>query len=130
MEKSVQIFVLVNFIVIGLSHFFQANVWVDFFRKLSQKGFIGAYINGFISLSFGSIIVAFHWVWQELAPILITAMGVLQVIKSLIIFVFPTYGLKSISSKQAQNPDSYRIGGLLFLILAGIILLHLYQMEW
>ena len=118
MEKSVQIFVIINFLVIGVSHLFQPHIWVDFFKFLRKYGNIGIFAYSFLSLSFGSIILAFHWVWEGIAPSIITFFGVAQVIKSLIGFTIPEYSLKSISRPIAENPNSYRVGGAVFLILA------------
>jgi uncharacterized membrane protein len=65
-EKAIEMYAAVNFLVIGLSHLLQPRVWVDFFTWLRSKGHAGVFVNGFLSLGFGSIIVSFHNVWTEL----------------------------------------------------------------
>lgn len=122
MERGVEIFVAVNMLVIGVSHLLQAPVWVDFFKILRGYGKAGALANGFLALMFGSIIVAFHWVWEGTVPIIVTCIGIAQVVKAIVAFCFPSLGLYSMSQKKAEDPWSYRIGGLLF-IAFGILLL-------
>ena len=123
MTKAVEIFVAINFIVIGLSHLFQARGWVEFFKILSSHGRAGAFVNGFLSLTFGSIIVAFHWVWDGVLTTLVTCVGIAQIIKSLVAFVTPQISLRSMSSPAAQNPLGYQVAGGIFLVL-GMILLY------
>ncbi len=122
MERAVEIFVAINMLVIGLSHVFQGSVWVDFFRIMRSHGLAGSFVNGFLSLSFGSIIVGFHWVWEGVIPSIVTCIGIAQVIKSFVAFCLPSVGLYSMRQKKAENPWSYRIGGLLF-VGFGILLM-------
>ena len=89
-------------------------------------GRAGAMANGFLSLSFGSIIVSFHWVWEGVIPIIITCLGVAQIIKSLIAFVFPELSLRSMRKPMAENPNGYRIAGALFLGLSIVFAIHLW----
>ncbi len=63
MQQAIQVFVAVNFFVIGLSHIFQRGVWVEYFAKLDSLGRLGPIVEGFLYLNFGALIVAFHNVW-------------------------------------------------------------------
>ena len=74
MERAVEVFAAVQFLVIGLSHVFQPRVWVEFFTWLRGKGYAGVFVNGFLSLGFGAFIVAFHNVWTGL-PMVLTHTG-------------------------------------------------------
>ena len=125
MEKSIEIFVALNCFVIGASHLFQANAWVDFFKVLRGYGRVGAMANGFLSLTFGSIILAFHWSWEGVIPSVVTLLGLAQIIKSFAAFVFPEVGLRSMHRPAAENPWAYRIGGILFLLLSFAIGYHM-----
>jgi hypothetical protein len=122
MERAVEIFAAINLLVIGFSHVLQAETWIDFFKILRVQGKAGSFANGFLSLTFGSIIVAFHWVWDGVIPTLVTCLGIAQVLKAVVAFCFPALGLYSMSQKKAEEPWSYRVGGLLF-IGFGIVLL-------
>src|SRR5512134_4131075 len=64
MERAVQVFATIHFSIIGLSHLVYPDIWVDFFIWLRERGRPGAFVHGFISLGFGSIVVAFHPVWS------------------------------------------------------------------
>jgi hypothetical protein len=86
MEQGTQVFAAVSLLVIGLSHLLQPAVWVAYYQALVVKGPPGAFIEGFLSLTFGGIIIAFHNVWQGPAVVL-TVMGWGQVAKGLARFL-------------------------------------------
>ena len=65
MERAIQFFAAVNFLVIGLSHIFQRDVWVEFFAKLHSLRRLGPFAEGFLYLNFGSLLVSFHNVWSD-----------------------------------------------------------------
>ena len=88
MERAVQVFAAVSFLVIGLSHIFQPGAWVEFFTRLRSLGRPGVFAEGFISLNFGALIVSFHNVWSGPAVVL-TLIGWGQVLKALFRFVAP-----------------------------------------
>jgi hypothetical protein len=119
METSVQLFAAVNFLVIGLSHIFAPRAWADFFDLLRRKGEPGAFAVGFMSLWFGSIIVAFHNVWSGL-PAVLTVIGWAQILKAVIYFVFPAYGLRRIGAVPPERAHLFVYGGFFSLALAGL----------
>ena len=127
MIRAIEIFVFVNFLVIGASHFFRPNDWISFFKILRGHGRTGAFANGFLSLTFGSTIVAFHWVWEGVMPTLVTCVGIAQIVKSMVAFLAPELALKSMHKPWAENPLGYRIGGLIFLGLAACMALQLWS---
>ncbi len=93
--QSIQIFVTINFLVIGLSHFSQPKIWIEFFDFLYKKGNVGNIFNAMLALGMGSIILSFHFVWTW-PMFIITLYGLTQIIKGLIYLTFPSVGLKSI----------------------------------
>ena len=124
MERAVQIFAAVNFLVIGLSHVFQPVVWVDFFLALRDKGRAGVFEVAFLSLTFGSIIVAFHNLRTDL-PMALTLIGWAQVTKALIYFVFPGYGLRKISTVSRDRAHWFVAGGVVSILLGVLLVVHL-----
>src|SRR5688572_31847339 len=88
MEREIQVFVAVNFFVIGLSHIFQRDAWIEFFAKLHSLGRLGAFAEGFLYLNFGALIVSFHNVWTG-PVVVLTLIGWAQVLKALLRFVAP-----------------------------------------
>lgn len=117
MERAIEIFAGIQFLVIGLSHLVQPRVWVEFFTWLRGKGYAGVFVNGFLSLGFGSIIVAFHNVWNGL-PMVLTLIGWAQVIKGLLSFVWPQLGMRGLQRVAPERAGEFRVGGVLFLALA------------
>ena len=124
MEQAVQIFAIINFVVIGLSHIVQPKAWVEFFVLLRERGNTGVFATAFLSLVFGSIIVAFHNVWSGI-PALLTIVGWAQVLKALIYFTFPAFGLRKLQIPSHERPQLFVYPGSLFLILAALLGYHL-----
>jgi hypothetical protein len=120
-EQAIEIFAGVNFLIIGLSHVTQPRVWVDFFTWLRTKGHAGVFVNGFLSLSFGSIIVAFHNVWSGL-PMILTIMGWGQVVKALLAFVVPQLGLRTLQRVSVERAWEFRVPGLVFAVFGAVLL--------
>ena len=88
MERSIQFFAAMNFFVIGLSHIFQRDVWVEYFAKLHSLGRLGPFAEGFLYLNFGALLVSFHNVWSG-PEIVLTLIGWSQIAKALLRFVAP-----------------------------------------
>jgi hypothetical protein len=119
-ERAIEIFAAVQFLVIGLSHIVRPRVWVDFFTWLRGKGHAGVFVNGFLSLGFGSIIVGFHNVWSGL-PTILTVIGWSQVLKGLVSFVMPQWGMRSLRRVSYERAHEFVIGGVLFLALSALM---------
>jgi hypothetical protein len=124
METAVQIFAIVQFTIVGLSHLFQPRPWAEFFIRLREQGTTGVFVVAFMSLWFGSIVVAFHNVWTGI-PVVLTVIGWAQVIKGFTYFCFPAFGLKRISFVETERAYLYSIAGVVLLVLAGLLAIHL-----
>lgn len=120
MERAIEIYAALQFLVIGLSHILQPRVWVDFFTWLRGKGHAGVFVNGFLSLAFGSLIVAFHNVWAGL-PTVLTVLGWAQVLKGLISFVMPQWAMRGLQRVSVERAHEFVIGGFLFLALSALM---------
>ena len=107
-----------------LSHIVQPRAWVEFFVFLRERGEAGAFATPFLSLIFGSIIVAFHNVWTGI-PMVLTIVGWAQVLKALIYFTFPAYGLRKMGIPSRERPQLLVYPGIAFLVLAGLLGYHL-----
>ena len=119
-KTAIEIFAALNFTVIGLSHLFQPQVWVDYFTWLRAKGKVGALLNGLHALTFGSIIVAFHNIWHGL-PVLLTIIGWAQVLKGLLNMVVPALGLRTLQRVHSERAWEFQLGGALALVLAAAL---------
>ena len=120
MEKAIQLYAAVNFVVIGLSHLLQPRAWVDFFAWLRTKGHTGVFVNGMLSLSFGSIIVSFHNVWTGL-PTVLTVIGWAQVAKGLVSLVAPRLGMRSLERVAPERAWEFVAAGAVFLALGALM---------
>jgi hypothetical protein len=116
-ERAIEVYAALNFFIIGLSHTFQPRAWVDFFILLRGKGHAGVFANGMLSLSFGSLIVAFHNVWTGL-PAVLTVIGWMQILKALTSLLWPQWGLRSLQRVSHERRSEFVIAGALFLALS------------
>ena len=79
-----------------------------------------------LNLIFGSIIVAFHSVWAGI-PLVLTVLGWANVVKSLLYFTFPAFGLSKLKFLSHERANLVVGGGILFLLLAGALGYHLWS---
>ena len=117
-QEATQVFAAISFLVIGLSHLGQPQAWIAFYRDLAARGTAGVFLEGFLILNFGAIIVAFHNVWHGPAMVL-TLIGWAQVLKGLGRFVAPQIGLRVMQRASPERTLHFRIGGLVALVLSG-----------
>ena len=119
-EQATQVFAAVWFLVIGLSHLLQPNAWVAFFQALAARGRPGAFLDGFLYLAFGTIVVAFHNVWHGPALVL-TLIGWAQVLKGALRFLAPQVGLRVLQSVCPERGWHFRLGGVFALLISGFL---------
>jgi hypothetical protein len=120
-ERAIEIYAGIQFLIIGLSHLLQPRAWVEFFIALREKGRAGVFANGFLSLIFGSLIVAFHDVWTGW-PVVLTLLGWAQVIKAGIAFVLPDVSMRGLQRVSMDRAWEFQVPGALFVVLAGLML--------
>ncbi|MCP5047888.1 MAG: hypothetical protein GY940_12000 [bacterium] len=127
-ERAIQIYAVINLAIIGISHITAPKAWVDFFIRLRDRGEAGVIVVAFMSLGFGSIIVAFHSVWSGL-PLVVTLLGWAQILKATIYLVFPAFGLKKLQRVSMERSHEFIYAGIMLLVLAGVIGYHLIQVR-
>ncbi|MBV9209980.1 MAG: hypothetical protein JOZ52_05095 [Acidobacteria bacterium] len=111
MEIAIQKLAVLAFLVIGLSHILQSRLWAQFFIGLSEMGAIGSFISAFIHFPLGALVVAFHNVWKGI-PLILTLIGYSLVVKSLIYFLFPSVGLKSMQRVSLERSWEFVLAGI------------------
>lgn len=119
-EQATQVFAAISFLVIGLSHLGQPKAWVAFYQDLAARGTPGVFLEGFLLLNFGAIIVAFHNVWHGPALVL-TLIGWGQVLKGAGRFLAPEIGLRVMQRATVERAWLFRIGGVVALFLSGFL---------
>jgi hypothetical protein len=120
LEQATQIFAAIGFLVIGLSHLGQPKAWVAFYQALAARGAPGAFLEGFLLLTFGALIAAFHNVWEWPAVVL-TLIGWSQVLKGGVRFVAPQVALRAMQRMTLQRAWYFRVGGAFALVLSGFL---------
>lgn len=90
MEQAVAFMAGVNFMVLGLSYFFNAGDWIAWIAHLQKQMRRGSLTIGMINLLIGGFILGFHWKWEGIALVL-TIVGVLATIKGTIYMLFPNF---------------------------------------
>ncbi len=123
MENAVQIFAIIHLSIMGVSHIVLHREWAAFFILLRSKGAAGVFVNGFLSLGFGSVVVAFHPVWTGI-PAILTIYGWLLILKAVSAFIFPSLAIKGLNRVRENNSRRFILPGVAFCILAGLLLYH------
>lgn len=124
--ESIELFTAINVSIIGLSHFFQPKIWVDFFKYLYKKKEMGNIINAFMSLGMGSLILSFHFVWS-FPEIFITLYALSQIIKGFTYLLFPSVGISSISRITEKSTIKFKCAGGIMFLFSLFIFYNLYN---
>lgn len=125
MELAIQKLTIICYLIIGLSHIFQHRAWAEFFIRLREKGEAGSFLNAFLHLPMGAMIVAFHNVWSGI-PMVLTIMGWGYCVKSLIYFLFPKYGLRVLARLKVEKSREFIAGGVIIVVYACLLAYSIY----
>ena len=120
MERGLEVFAAIQLLIVGVSHVAQRHAWVDFFCWLREKGHAGVFVHGFLSLFFGSMILAFHHVWSGL-PSLLTAAGYLYTLKAVMCFVFPGTQMRTLGRVSHERARELAVPGVAYVALGGLL---------
>ncbi len=123
--QSIELFTAINIGIVGLSHFLQPKIWIDFFVFLYKHKNVGNVINALIALGMGSLIVSFHFIW-DWPKVLITLYGVLQIIKAFVYLMVPSLGIASLAKVTVKTGYKFRWAGLLMFLMSLLILYGLW----
>ena len=120
MERSVEVLAIILFGITGLSHILQPKAWVEFFTLLRDKGEPGAFVDGFLNLPVGGVIVGFHNLWSGI-PLVLTLVGWGLLIKSLIRFCAPRQALRIMARVSLERAWEFQVAGAGLVALAGLL---------
>ena len=120
MERSVELFAIILFGVLRLSHILQPKAWAEFFILLRGKGEAGAFVDGFLNLPVAGVIIGFHNVWSGI-PAVLTLVGWCLLIKSLIRFCAPKLGLRMMARVSVERSWEFQMAGAGLVVLAGLL---------
>ena len=119
MERAVEIFAVIQLTVIGVSHIVHHRAWAEFFIWLREKGISAAFANGFLSLTMGSMIIAFHRVWTGI-PLVLTIFGVLNLIKAAQCFLLPGTSMRMMNRVSLERSREFVSAGVVALAVAAV----------
>ena len=119
MERAIEIFAVIQLTIIGLSHIVYHRAWAEFFIRLRGMGYGGVYVHGFLSLGFGSMILAFHRVWSG-TPMVLTILGVLYLVKTLQCFLLPAVSMRSLNRVTLEGSRVFIGAGVMLLFFAAV----------
>jgi hypothetical protein len=125
MERSVEVLAIILFGVLGLSHILQPKAWVEFFILLRGKAEAGAFVDGFLNLPLGAVIVGFHNIWSGI-PLVLTLVGWGLLIKGLIRFCAPKLALRMMAQVSVERSWGFQVAGAALVGLAGLLGYGLY----
>ena len=125
MERSVEVFAVIWFGVIGLSHILQPKAWAEFFILLRGQGEAGAFVDGLLNLPIAGIIIGFHNVWSGV-PVVLTLVGWGLLIKSLIRFCLPKMALLMMARLSVERSWEVQVAGAGLVALAGVFAYGVY----
>jgi hypothetical protein len=120
MERSVEIVAIILFGVFGLSHILRPKAWAEFFILLRGKGEAGVFIDGFLNLPLGAVIVGFHNIWSGI-PVVLTLVGWGLLIKGLIRFCAPQQALRLMARVSVARSWEFQVAGAGLVSLAGLL---------
>ncbi len=120
MERSVEVVVIILFGILGLSHILQPKAWVEFFILLRGRGEVGAFVDGFLNLPLGGVIVGFHNTWSGI-PLVLTLMGWGLLIKGTIRFCAPKLALRMMARVSLEKSWEFQVAGAGLVALAGFL---------
>ena len=120
MERAVEVLAIIVFGITGLSHILQPRAWAEFFILVRDKGEAGAFVDGFLNLPLGGVIVGFHNTWSGI-PLVLTLVGWALVIKSVIRFCAPKLGLRVMARVSLERSWEFQVAGAGLVALAGLL---------
>jgi hypothetical protein len=120
MDRPVEVLAIILFGAMGLSHIAQPKAWAEFFILLRSKGEAGAFVDGFLNLPLGGVIVAFHNTWSGI-PVVLTLVGWCLLIKGLIRFCAPKQALRMMARVSVERSWEFQAAGAALVLLASLL---------
>jgi hypothetical protein len=120
MQRSIEVLALVLFGVLGFSHMLQPRAWVETFILIRRQGAPGSFLDGLPYLVLAAIVIAFHNVWSGV-PVLLTLIGWASLIKGLLRFCAPAWGLKMMAHVSLERAWEFQAAGVVLVALAGVL---------
>jgi len=104
------------FIVTGLSHIAAPGAWARFFVAMRDKSAVPGFLNAWIHIPLGLLILAFHPVWSG-PGLIVTLIGAGLTLKGTLLFVWPQLAMRGLAHVSEDKVAGFRIAGFVSLAL-------------
>ena len=111
METGIERLTALVFIITGLSHIAAPRVWARFFIDMRERGEVGGFLNAYVHIPLGLLIVAFHWVWTW-PGIVVTLIGCGLTLKGILYFLWPGLALRSMAHVSEASAWKFQVAGV------------------
>lgn len=118
MEEGIERLTALVFVITGLSHMAVPKVWARFFMSMRAKGEVGGFLNAYVHIPLGLLIVAFHNVWSWPA-VVVTLIGWSLTLKGTLYFLRPQIATTAMARVTEEKAWHFRVAGL-FTVLLGL----------
>jgi len=108
--KFVEAAIAPGFLLMGLSHLVQPQLWVRFFETVRNTG-LAAVIIPLYTLPIGLLLISGHNVWTWDWPVILTIAGWGMTLKSAAYLLVPGLADQALSKRMATSPRSFQIVG-------------------
>lgn len=116
MEAGIERLTALVLIITSLSHIVAPRTWARFFIGIRAQGDVAGFLNGYVHMPLGLLILAFHPVWQG-PGLLVTLIGCGLTLKGLLYFLWPSLALRTMAHVREDNASGFRIAGAFGLVL-------------
>ena len=113
------------FLLLGLSHLVQPQLWVRFFEVVSRTGVAGCIIPMY-TLPIALVLIVGHniWVWDW--PLFLTIAGWGMTIKCAVYLLLPRLVDRVLEQNTARSTRSFQIAGALMTLCGGMVTWHVW----
>jgi len=118
--KFIQAVIAPGFLLMGLSHLVQPQLWSRFFEAVWNTG-LAAVIVPLVTLPFALVLIAGHNVWTWDWPVVLTIAGWGMTIKCAAYLLIPGLADRHVAKRIATTPRSFQIVGAIMAIVGGIL---------
>ena len=116
MEAGIERLTALALIITGLSHIFAPRAWARFFIGIRAQGEVGGFLNGYVHMPLGLLILAFHPVWQG-PQLLVTLIGCGLTLKGLLHFLWPRLSQRTLAHVSEERAWGFQVAGTFGLVL-------------
>jgi hypothetical protein len=118
--KIIQAVVSPGFLIMGLSHLVQPQLWVRFFEAVSQTG-LAAVIIPLYTLPLALVLIVGHNVWVWDWPLFLTIAGWGMTIKCALYLLVPGLANRLLAKRMAKTARLYQISGAIATFFGGML---------